>query len=266
MSIVVKDEVRYDIKDGVLINITDLSRENRKEIVIPHTFENGDRIDVIGSNLSGIKGYNRVCDKIIISDEISEVHPYAFSEVSVKTIQWSKGCKKIPFRCFAESTVEQITNIENVRFVEGLAFANSNIKTIVWPSSCHLIPAGCFLGSSLETIDGLEKVTEIQGNAFEGCRLSSFEWPLECSVVPRSCFSGCIYLNEVSNMHNVAEIQTKAFENCALEGILDLSDTIAMSIEKAAFYGVAEENVIFPYYMPQPIINNSFRPSRTWRA
>lgn len=229
---------------AVLYDMINLKEGNN--VIIPSKFPTGEKIDVIGKYVYN-QGMSKSCGTVTISNEIRTVRKEAFGGLEAKKVVWSSGCREIPYRCFANSSIFEISNIQDVTSIESEAFAATNIESIAWPQNCHEIPMFCFDMSGIKEILNIEEVTKIGASAFSNSSLERISWPPRCPVVPDGCFHNSS-LEELPDLSNVFEIGANAFSYTHI-GKIDLSKTMVARIGKRAFAGYNETKVIYPYYM-----------------
>lgn len=167
---------------GVLLRMVNTGE--RRNITIPDRFKSGDEIKSIANNFcAGRFGH------VVISDKITDISYRAFMMANVFEVKWSKGCKKIPECCFSESTLEAITNIEDVEEIGIAAFRGCLKGEFIWPDKCKRIPSECFSESGITTISNIDNVENVGPTAFAGSKLESIKWPSKCKTIPSHCFS-----------------------------------------------------------------------------
>lgn len=239
-----QDKVAFDIdvENGRLVTMRNLS-DRQIDVVIPYKFSANCRIKSIG------RGF---CDGVFgtvkISDNITEVNDFAFSNAHVNEVVWSSGCKTIPKHCFSDGFVKKLSNIEDVEYVLDFAFSFSIIEDIRWPSKCQTIPSGCFHSCMACTVSGIDNVVSISESAFSYSRVGEIVWPSSCSVIPPVCFKES-RIKSISNLGGVKEIGYGAFNGARGLEKIDLSQAIISDIGNAAFRGINRSKVILPYYL-----------------
>lgn len=213
--------VDFIINDqGVLLRM--INTGERRDITIPDRFKSGEEIKYIAREFcAGRFG------RVIISDKITDIFNYAFTMADVFEVKWSKGCKQIPQGCFSESTLEAITNIEDVEEIGIAAFRGCLKGEFIWPDKCKRIPSECFSKSGITAISNIDNVENVGPTAFAGSKLESIKWPSKCKTIPSHCFScpPCDYgepnsLESITNIDDVEEIGEYAFGFCQIETMI----------------------------------------------
>lgn len=148
----------------------------KTDVTIPHILPDGSLITSLCIDFC--KGeYGR----IIISDEINKVYPYAFRNAFVEEVVWPSSCQCVPDGCFFGCSVHRVTNLNNVNNIckdafrgtyslAELDFSFSPLKcvdiedfedscVVHWPDGIKF--SGCFDGIKFK-IDGYGCLTELQ--------------------------------------------------------------------------------------------------------
>lgn len=185
-------DICYDVENGAIQGIYVRSDEpfpQVNQLVIPPKL-NGAVISTITSltpvkssfdpNDSALKpNYwlldNCSVDEIWISDGIEFIDMCAFRHSTAKKIRWPSTCPAILDTCFANGSLESISNIDNVRHIQYGAFVGPHIKEFKWPEKCNGVPESCFEGSHLGLITGLDSVLSIGNAAFSNTKLKNLD-------------------------------------------------------------------------------------------
>lgn len=142
-----------------------------EELIIPHEFPNGEKVEVIDTQFFMVEGF---VDRLIVSDGITEFRSGAFVNANIDNVFWPSTCNKIPLCCFETSNVKHLHNIEHVVEVGNSAFAYSEIKSLSWPDDCSSIPKDCFICSKIRTLDNVSHISSIGTKAFARSFLLEF--------------------------------------------------------------------------------------------
>lgn len=110
--------------------------------------------------------YSRLDTAFLDVKSLSHIGKSAFRSTNISEIIWSHGCPTIPERCFYESSVGKISNIQDVRGVRNNAFADCKIDKLEWPKNCPEIPEFCFWDCSISELSGLNHIQIIKRGAF----------------------------------------------------------------------------------------------------
>ena len=126
------------------------------------------------------------------SESLFSVNKRAFAKTSnLKKVKWSPFCTTIPEKCFFQSSIKEISGIENVEVISDWAFAHSGIESITWPPSCCIIPEGCFTDTPISCLGDISNVVVICQFAFSiTSKLKEIYWPKHCSKIPAAAFHG----------------------------------------------------------------------------
>lgn len=225
------------------------------EAYIPQALYSGeDMVEIKSIGPSFVSGR---FSKITISNAIEVVNDFAFMNAHVGTVVWSKGCKTIPAHCFSASTIERISNIEDVTKIKCNAFDYSYITHFDWPAGCKEIPVCCFSKSALKVISNIDNVTKIGRGAFSGCDIKRFKWPSGCDTIPDECFFFS-KLQSISNVEHVTRLGKESFSHCKLKS-LDMSNLAISDIGAHSFAGILPDNITLPYYFSKDDCELMFR-------
>jgi len=177
---------------------------------------------------------------------VPEKPEYTDSQINVQIsghqgLLWEIGEKGIMADALSNSTIENITLPDNLKYIAPMVFANCpNLKTIVLPDSIALIGDSLFYNcpnlkeiqfpNSLDAIwsqgfsslKNIEKITlpnsldSIANNSFTGCtKLTSINMPENLVKIGQGAFSGCNSLTTMTIPLSVDTIQSEAFLNCS---------------------------------------------------
>ena len=165
-----------------------------------------------------------VIDKLILPRGLEEICDGAFRdggfEVEIKNVVWPDKCHTIPSRCFANTYICGLSNINHVSCIQEEAFALSQITSIKWPSKCDYIPKAAFIGSHICSITNIGHVKSIGENAFDKCtELKNFTIPKDVKVIPMGCFSAS-GLTRLRSYDNIEEIGDFAFYECHFQSFV----------------------------------------------
>lgn len=205
-KIVVENGLEFHLGNRGLLLYVGPVGDIPKNAVIPHILESGDEIRALDAYFLEGNEWN----EITISEGI-EVKSRAFYDAIVNKVNWPSSCTEIPYKCFRDSDIKELTNIDGVEEVGEAAFMGADIASLKWPSACTVIPRDCFFASKLEEISGMENVEEVECGAFSCCeKLRNFNWPPKCEKIPSDCFieSG---LESITGIEGVTSIGNEAF-------------------------------------------------------
>lgn len=132
-------------------------------IEIPNETPDSEKITVVGPSV--FHG-EKECHRLVLPSSVSTVSSQAFIRASIGEVVWPSNCCCIPYKCFYESQIQYINNIDHVREVGDLAFAYSQIMNICWPSFSNKIPYKCFFSSHLEEVHNIDHVESVELAAF----------------------------------------------------------------------------------------------------
>lgn len=213
MGSIEKGNIEFVVESGVLVKMIPMVNETI-DAYIPKKLSDDVEIYAIGKHFcKGRYG------KITIDNDITKIGQEAFYYCFAEEIVWSNGCNIIPERCFKDSIIGRISNIDNVEIIEQRAFDTSSIKELDWPSSCDVIPRYCFNNSMLEHISGINNVKSIYDSAFAYCDIEEIIWPSGCKKIPDSCFYRS-KLKRILNIQDVTEIGPYAFALSKIESFI----------------------------------------------
>lgn len=229
---IIEDGVKYQVDDGLLVWMGNVSGDETKKVTIPHVLKSGDVINELDTRFCEWEKFS----EITISDEITKVKKGAFRGSRSPKVNWSAGCTKVPSKCFVDSSALEVTNLENVTKIGNAAFSECQLTTIKWPSKCETIPKECFCRARLASISNLDNVKEVKDFAFmyasdpqlgqklanvekigygvfDNYRGSEFVWMPKCKTIPDNSF-GHSEIKTISNIENVEVIENDAFWAC----------------------------------------------------
>lgn len=182
-------------------------------ISIPETVENDGSIyavTAIGS--SAFHGANT--NYVVMGNTIEEIREDAFSDCSLKSIEFSKGLKRIGRSAFSGAA-----NLEEAIFPEGLksidysAFGKptnrgTSLRTVSIPASLETLGNAVFSGCNKLTTVNIPtncSLTEIPENTFRDCSVQSITLPENLVRIGDAAFSGC-KLTSIEFPPSLAEI------------------------------------------------------------
>ena len=207
---IIFEEIEFEVDDkGRLLKMT--NEGEAKDISIPSELPEGIRVNSLA---------NGFCEgqylTITIEDGIS-VEEAAFYNALINTVVWPSSQTTIPAKCFEESTISKILNIDNVEVVGDEAFSWCYaLYEFTWPSKCKEIPESCFYEAPLKSIFNINHVESVASGAFMKTDLQTFRWPDKCTKIPYYCFAFS-KLEEITNIGNVEKIGGSAFKNTHLK-------------------------------------------------
>lgn len=183
---------------------------------------------------------------LVIPEGVTEIYPDSLNNTSIKSIQFPRSLKKIPFECFKNCrNLEDITIPQTVEEIEGCAFegcsalkkvtinGHTEVNTSAFERCSSLkeliingsVQGGFGFSSPLEDCKCLEKITVNRGGNVGGLRFSAIpnlkKVSLLCSVKETNGtmfsklpnFSDCKKLEEVE-LQDVEEIGSYTFSKC----------------------------------------------------
>lgn len=205
---------------------------------------------------------------LVIPEGVTEIYPDSLNNTSIKSIQFPRSLKKIPFECFKNCrNLEDITIPQTVEEIEGCAFegcsalkkvtinGHTEVNTSAFERCSSLkeliingsVQGGFGFSSPLEDCKCLEKITVNRGGNVGGLRFSAIpnlkKVSLLCSVKETNGtmfsklpnFSDCKKLEEVE-LENVEEIGSHTFSKCVQLKRVILRNSVKR-ITSSAFYG-----------------------------
>lgn len=245
--------VEYVVNEFGRLCLINILNNDDEEIIIPHVLPDGTAISEIDESFVP---YVKI-EHLYISDGITKIPAWCFQDSHIKKVRWPSTCDVIPEFCFADSDITEVTNIGHVKAIDTGAFEGCPITQFHWPAECTEIPIECFAWSDLTEISGIENVKKIGHTAFAQVKMENFRWPSKCKTIPYSCFQGAA-LGLLSGIDNIEKIEHHAFANCGFGTVLnpeiDLSNLPIIAIEESAFDGFHRQNVKFPFYMSEEVI------------
>lgn len=187
--------IRYTIINDVIKEIRCMEKLPKgyhfDSIYIPDSFkdENGVnyKVSTIGptvfvqgnlKNSMPMGTYQHNINKLIISDNISVICPYAFDSLfGLISVVWPKSCKSISYACFSYcKNLREIQGIEEVTKIEPEAFYSTGIENFIWPEKCFDIPISCFYGcTNLTKISISNRIKSIGDYAFLKTAIKEFD-------------------------------------------------------------------------------------------
>lgn len=205
---------------------------------------------------------------LVIPEGVTEIYPDSLNNTSIKSIQFPRSLKKIPFECFKNCrNLEELTIPQTVTKIEGGAFegctalkkvtinGHADVSTYAFEGCSSLkeliingsVQGGLGFSSPLEDCKHLERIIVNRGGNVGDLRFSAIpnlkKVSLLCSVKETNGtmfsklpnFSDCKKLEEVE-LENVEEIGSHTFSKCVqLKGVI-LRNSVKR-ITSSAFYG-----------------------------
>lgn len=174
--------------------------------------------------------YGCAVEQLDLTD-VKRIDPAGLSNIICQEVIWSKHIHVIPVRCFAYSSLEQISQLNTVKKIERDAF----------------------LGSRIESMDlANSAIDTISAEAFRGSCIEKMSWPADCHEVPYRCFfEGKI--NVEFPQSSLLHINPEAFKKCSSFSNKE-NQPLNLDFSKVGFLN-AEDNaiekgshVITPYY------------------
>lgn len=153
--------------------------------------------------------------KLILPKHIVYVGKDFFRQIDVKSVVWPDDCTFIVENTFEKTSIEELSNIDNVKIIGRGAFKDcTNLKEFTFPENVSQIPDGCFYGClHLQKISVKGKICFIGEEAFCTCRrLNSLEFLNDINKIPKRCFFGCESLKKVVIPDNITFIDSEAFK------------------------------------------------------
>ncbi|MDR0731393.1 MAG: leucine-rich repeat protein [Treponema sp.] len=205
--------------------------------------------------------------KVVISDEVRTLEPYAFEGCATQVVLGTKlrelannvfygnsnmGDLAIPANiriiranAFNSAGVQKVTLQNGITTIEDSAFVNSTLASINFPASIVTLGAA-FGGTQLSSVDlsALETVTEIRG--FNNCpNLVSVILPPRLFTLGAGAFEGSGQLANIALPSMVTVIGNRAFKGCAALTDIVLPSGV-VSIGDEAFSGSGLVSATFP--------------------
>lgn len=131
---------------------------------------------------NGCFAYSLLNAAFLDTEALSRIGAQAFRNTPVLIeVVWPQNCLTIPDRCFYESNIKTISNIQNVKEVGAHAFEDSKINKMEWPKNCSTIPEYCFWNCGIEELTGLECVQTIERGAFASFSMPGHSFKIDIS-------------------------------------------------------------------------------------
>lgn len=207
-----------------------------KELKIPNNC-NGKTIKSISKNVffskdvydddMEIANHYHPVEKLVLPDTIEYIDNGAFFGTVINEVVWAKGCSTIPGECFSGSSINKISNVDDVLVIKSRAFyACEDLVNVSFPN-CKIVDAQAFSRCISLTNASFPSVKEVYSYAFSSCGFEAFGWPENSKVIPPRCFEGCQHLKNIHNMDKVQIVSDYAFSGCGFE-TFDWPDNIQM--------------------------------------
>lgn len=163
--------------------------------------------------------------------DVKRIDPAGLANITCQKVIWSKHIHVIPVRCFAYSSLEQISQLNTVKKIEREAFLSSKIESMDLANSV---------------------VDTISAEAFRGSCIGKMSWPADCHEVPYRCFFDS-RINVEFPQSSLIHISPEAFQKCSSFSNKE-NRPLNLDFSKVGFLN-AEDNaiekgskVITPYY------------------
>lgn len=107
----------------------------------------------------------------VSGEKITSVSSYSFYRSGIESFIFSNKIKAIPYYCFSESAISEVTIPESIETIDSSAFRYcENLTEIKLPNSLNTIAGSAFAWcTALSELEIPASVQDIQGSAFYGC-------------------------------------------------------------------------------------------------
>lgn len=163
--------------------------------------------------------------------DVKRIDIAGLANIKCQEVIWSKHLHVIPARCFAYSSLKQISQLNTVKKIEREAFISSKIESMDLTNSA---------------------IDTILAEAFRGSCIERMSWPADCHEVPYRCFFDSS-INVEFPQSSLLHISSEAFKKCS--GFLNKEkQPLHLDFSKIGFLNAEvnaiekESNVITPYY------------------
>ncbi len=178
------------------------------KIIEPYTFYNCDIEEISLPNVEriGEKAFmnSYFLRRVTLSDYMTDIGEYAFSETDITTIKIPEGIKVIRERAFSGC---------------------SWLSTIVLPTTIEEIEPYAFVNCDNPTIENTEYITKLNSYSFYGSNISAYDFNPEIKEIPSYCFSGAEF-DELVIPSTIEKIGKNAFESCLTPTTSDVNSII----------------------------------------
>lgn len=144
---------------------------------------------------------NHNLSSVIISDSITAIGDYAFSDCYASSIIIGDGVTSIGASAFSRCKATSIIIGDNVTSLGANAFEGSSIESLVIGNGITVIEENTFNNSSLKSVILGDNIVRIGEYAFAYCSsLSSITIPSSVLIIGSWAFYGCTSLETVTNL------------------------------------------------------------------
>ena len=158
---------------------------------------------------------------VVVESGVTSIGECAFETINddlsmLTQISLPNTLKKIGFRAFAGTNIQEIDIPNSVTEISNYAFQDSALTSVTWPKGTKVLETSVFERcENLVEVVLPEGVTEIGFAAFRSCRnLSSVTIPSTLKVIEDHAFEACQALQVVSLPDSVTTLESSVFENC----------------------------------------------------
>nr|MCR4563630.1 leucine-rich repeat domain-containing protein [Clostridiales bacterium] len=247
----------YRINDDDTIEIGRIVCTQPKDIVIPSEI-NGFPVKSLGSYVAR---FNDNVLSITVSEGISEIAQYCFTDAKCTHITLPSTLKSISEHSFSNTPCEEIVIPEGVEYIAKDAMSNNNyVKHIVLPSTLKTIADYAFFNCLyLETVEIPEGVTRIGDFAFDACYcIKEITLPKSITHLGEWLFANCWGLKKLIVKSKAPVLPESFCRNCINLSYVDLPDTVRY-IQMYAFKDCpALKSIVIPQGV-QYILYGAFR-------
>lgn len=185
------------------------------------------------------KDYKLEIEKVVLSDGISRIGNFAFSNCTALTnINIPDSVSSIGgyafYDCYALTSIDIPDGVTGISY--SAFWACRSLTSINIPDSVSSIDFGAFWGcKSLSNIDIPNSVISIGSCAFQGCEsLSEINIPESVTSIGESAFSGCYGITSVNIPNKITIIDDGVFSACSALTSVYIPENVT-SIGNAAF-------------------------------
>jgi len=157
-------------------------------------------------------------DKIILSNNITEIKDETFKDVQAQTIVLPNNLQKIGESAFKKSGIEFITLPESLKEIGKMAFCDCiNLQEINIPSKVQNLNFATFkFCTQLDTVHFSEGLKTIKTECFYYSGVKNLTIPNSVSVIESFAFASCSFLKQITlpkNKHFV-KLSNSLFQEC----------------------------------------------------